>query len=86
MEKKQLVGATIATIAALAFASAPVTSSLAAEASKTVPCYGVNSCKGQSDCQTATSSCKGNNKCKGQGYLMKTSEDCQKMGGSTEKQ
>lgn len=39
-------------------------------------CEGVNSCKGHSDCQTATSECAGHNGCKGKGFLMLTPEEC----------
>jgi hypothetical protein len=49
-----------------------------------VHCYGVNSCKGQSACKTASSACKGQNSCKGKGFLEKTEADCEQMGGTTE--
>jgi len=79
---KKLLSITLATAAAVSFAVAPVTSAVAA--THKVPCYGVNSCKGKSNCKTAKSSCKGQNSCKGQGYLMKTAKQCKKLGGSTE--
>ena len=79
--KKKTLGLTIATTAAIAFATAPVTSSIV-YAADNVLCYGVNNCKGQSECQTATSTCNGNNACKGRGYLIKTESECKKMGGS----
>jgi hypothetical protein len=41
-----------------------------------VKCYGVNSCKGQSECKTAMSSCKGHNSCKGQGFMMMGEQAC----------
>lgn len=41
-----------------------------------VKCYGVNSCKGQSECKTAMSSCKGQNSCKGQGFQMMGEQAC----------
>ncbi|MHB1948227.1 MAG: BufA2 family periplasmic bufferin-type metallophore [Gammaproteobacteria bacterium] len=78
---KKVLSATLATAAAISFAVAPITSAVAAK--HTVPCYGVNSCKGKSQCKTAKSSCKGTNSCKGQGYLMKTEKQCKKLGGST---
>ena len=81
--KKKVLGLTIATAAALAFATAPLTSTMAQAATK-VHCYGVNACKGQSACKTATSACNGKNSCKGQGYLMKTASQCKKLGGSLE--
>ncbi|EKD72960.1 MAG: hypothetical protein ACD_45C00499G0001 [uncultured bacterium] len=82
--KKKMLGLTIATAAAIAFATAPITSTVAEAAAKKVHCYGVNACKGQSTCKTATSACKGQNDCKGQGYLMKTAKQCKKLGGSVE--
>ena len=49
-----------------------------------VHCVGVNSCKGQSECKTASSSCKGQNGCKGQGFLSMTKADCETAGGKVE--
>ncbi len=51
-------------------------------AKEVVHCYGVNTCKGTSDCATAKTSCKGQNECKGQGFIATTSSKCTKMGGS----
>lgn len=73
-------GATIALTAAALLAIAPVSSN-AAEAGK---CMGVNSCKGHSDCKTATSSCKGLNSCKGKGFLEMTKSECAEAGGTFE--
>ena len=81
--KKKVLGLTIATAAAIAFATAPLTSTVT-YAAKKAPCYGVNACKGKSECKTATSDCKGKNDCKGKGYLMKTASQCKKMGGNVE--
>jgi uncharacterized membrane protein len=47
-----------------------------------VHCYGINTCKGTSDCATAKTSCKGQNECKGQGFVAKTKKQCAKLGGS----
>lgn len=48
-----------------------------------IPCYGINSCKGQSQGQTTTNSCSGKNACKGQGYLITaTQQECVNKGGS----
>jgi len=47
-------------------------------------CHGINSCKGQSACATATSACSGQNACKGQGWLATTKEDCDAKGGRFE--
>ncbi|MBV8801684.1 MAG: hypothetical protein JO131_01725, partial [Gammaproteobacteria bacterium] len=57
--KKKIAGLTLATAAAVAFAVAPITSAVAA--THKVPCYGVNSCKGKSQCKSARNSCKGQN-------------------------
>lgn len=79
---KKLLSATLAAAAAVTFASAPITSALAQGTSGDVKCYGVNACKGQSDCKTASGSCKGKNSCKGQGLKMEKSEaDCTAAGG-----
>lgn len=80
--KNKLIGA-IATAAAIAFVTAPVTSSLAHAKSTKVACYGVNSCKGKSACKTAANACKGQNSCKGKGVVMTTAKKCAKLGGST---
>ena len=47
-----------------------------------VHCYGVNACKGMSDCKTAKNDCKGMNSCKGQGFKEMTAEQCTAKGGS----
>jgi uncharacterized membrane protein len=50
------------------------------------PCYGVNSCKGQSDCKSGSHACKGQNSCKGQGFKNLSSQECSAQhGSSTEK-
>jgi uncharacterized membrane protein len=50
------------------------------------PCYGVNSCKGQSDCKSGSHACKGQNSCKGQGFKKLSSQQCSAQhGSSTEK-
>ena len=83
MNKKKIAGS-IAAAAAIAFASAPITSTIAQAATSDVKCYGVNACKGESACKTASSSCKGHNSCKGKGFVMKTADECTTLGGSTE--
>ena len=47
------------------------------------PCYGVNSCKGQSDCKSASHACKGQNSCKGQGFKDLSAQQCSEQHGST---
>jgi uncharacterized membrane protein len=77
-------GAGIATAAAmLALASIAQAADLVApvkgrviHASDPVHCYGANACKGQSDCETATSACKTQNACKGKGWKTLTASKC----------
>ncbi|MEO8402781.1 MAG: hypothetical protein ABI597_13500 [Gammaproteobacteria bacterium] len=83
MDKKKLTGI-VATAAAVAFISIPITSTLAQASSHKMPCYGVNSCKGKGACKTASNACKGHNSCKGHGMKMMTEKTCKKMNGTTE--
>lgn len=46
-----------------------------------VHCYGVHSCKGNSDCKTAEHSCKGQNACGGHGFKGMKAKDCLDAGG-----
>jgi hypothetical protein len=46
-----------------------------------VHCYGVHSCKGQSDCATAEHECKGRNGCKGHGFKAMKAGECLAKGG-----
>jgi hypothetical protein len=73
-------GTALAVTAAALLAIAPVSSN----AGETGKCMGANSCKGHSDCKTATSSCKGLNSCKGQGFLEMTKAQCDEAGGTFE--
>lgn len=50
-------------------------------ASDKVHCYGVHSCKGNSDCKTAEHSCKGQNACGGHGFKGMAAKDCLAQGG-----
>lgn len=80
---KKVSGAALAVAAAGLFLSgAPATVS-AAETAK-IHCYGVNACKGTSDCKTATNACKGQNECKGQGFVAMTAKECNAKGGRIE--
>jgi hypothetical protein len=68
----------IATAASIFAAGAFATSANAAG----VKCSGLNACKGQSACKTASSSCKGQNACKGQGWTeAKDAGECTGKGG-----
>ena len=46
-----------------------------------VKCEGINKCKGQGSCASATNSCAGQNGCKGQGWVMATAKECKAQGG-----
>ncbi|HIO93189.1 MAG TPA: hypothetical protein EYG68_10165 [Leucothrix mucor] len=50
-----------------------------------VECSGINSCKGKSSCQTASSACKGFNSCKGKGWIPETKANCLSKGGKVGK-
>lgn len=52
-------------------------------AGKTVNCYGINTCKGTSDCKSGNHQCKGLNDCKGQGFKAVSVQECKAQGGST---
>lgn len=75
-------GVAIATAAAALFSTALLATHVQAADKAEVKCSGVNSCKGTSECKTATNECKGHNSCKGQGWVTKKSADeCKKAGG-----
>ena len=52
------------------------------KAAEKVHCYGINACKGKSDCHTAKNSCSGKNSCKGQGWKLLGQEECKTKGGT----
>jgi uncharacterized membrane protein len=74
-------GAAIALTAATLLISGAVTTSAVHADLTQVKCAGLNACKGQSACKTASSSCQGQNACKGQGFVMKTKAACKYLGG-----
>ena len=57
-------------------------SGIAVAASDKVHCYGVNACKGQADCKTATNDCKGQGSCKGHGFKGVMAKACLEQGGT----
>jgi uncharacterized membrane protein len=80
---------TVASLAAAAaiFALSSVsltTPAFAGAKADTVQCFGVNSCKGMSDCKAGNHDCKGLNDCKGQGFKALTAKACSAAGGSTQ--
>ncbi|GAB6067199.1 hypothetical protein JCM13664_05170 [Methylothermus subterraneus] len=50
-----------------------------------VACFGINACKGQSDCATPKNACKGMNSCKGQGFKYVSLKECEAQGGQVGK-
>ncbi len=73
--------ATAAIIAVAAAATA--TPVMAQSGTQQVHCYGINTCKGTSDCKSFNHECKGQNECKGQGFKALTAKECTAAGGST---
>jgi uncharacterized membrane protein len=71
-----------AAAAVVAFAAVSPVHAAGTEA-KTVHCYGINSCKGTSDCKSGNHECKGQNSCKGQGFKAVSVTECKAQGGST---
>jgi len=67
-------------IVAPAQAKAPAAKGGAAEI---VHCYGINTCKGTSDCKSGAHECKGQNDCKGQGFKAISAKACKSAGGRT---
>jgi uncharacterized membrane protein len=74
--------ASIAASAALLAISTGAIVSPARAAAKTVHCYGVNTCKGTSDCKSYNHDCKGLNSCKGMGFKEESKKACAAAGGS----
>jgi len=76
-------GLSIAAAAALiALSGASLPGAAFAKDAKTVQCFGVNACKGQSDCKSGSHDCKGMNSCKGQGFKDLSAKACTAQGGS----
>ena len=44
-------------------------------------CFGINACKGQTQCATAWNACPGQNSCKGKGFLHASVTECTTKGG-----
>jgi hypothetical protein len=75
--------AMLALSAAAQAADAPKGSSgMAIDGGDKVHCYGLHSCKGNSDCKTAEHSCKGQNACKGHGFKGIKAKECLAQGGT----
>jgi hypothetical protein len=75
MRMKTASGAALTTAAAILFSTGFVSTTFAGSDAK-IHCTGVNGCKGQSACKSATNACKGQNSCKGKGFLEMTQDEC----------
>jgi hypothetical protein len=82
MAKAKTSGALLATAAAALLLSGAIAPSVGNASEAQVQCLGVNACKGQSDCATASNGCKGQNACKGKGMKAMTEADCKAAGGT----
>ncbi len=82
---KKTHGMILASAAAALLAGAPVNSSASeTKLDEVGKCWGVNSCKGSSNCKTLTSACAGKNACKSQGFLNLEFRECNELGGDFE--
>jgi hypothetical protein len=54
----------------------------AADPTAKVKCMGVNECRGQGACNTATHDCAGQNECAGKGWIQITRAECTEKGGT----
>jgi hypothetical protein len=80
---RKITGATLAATAAAMLMGGTVSFTAAPASADSVQCSGINACKGQSACKTASNSCKGQNACKGQGWVEQSSaEACTAAGGT----
>jgi hypothetical protein len=75
MRLKNATCTALTTAAAILFSTGFVSTSFAGSDAK-IHCTGVNGCKGQSACKSATNACKGQNSCKGKGFLEMTQDEC----------
>ena len=76
---KKLSGVALAAAAAGLLLSGAVSADEGAAgktADANIKCAGINSCKGQTACKSASNECKGKNSCKGKGFLAVSKEDC----------
>ncbi|MBK6696659.1 MAG: hypothetical protein IPG50_31385 [Myxococcales bacterium] len=89
MNSTQTISLATSVASLLALAACSSTSENAAstttgtQADALVKCEGVNSCKGQSECQSADgkSGCQGLNDCAGKGWITIPRSECDKKGG-----
>ena len=80
MKATKTTSVALAVAAASLFAFAPMATVHAGDDAK-VHCYGVNKCKGNNDCKSASNACKGQSSCKGKGFVAMSKNACDKIGG-----
>jgi len=83
IQKSHLTLASAAALFALANGAVMTPAYAADQGTAAAPCYGVNACKGQSDCKSGSHECKGQNSCKGQGFKDLSAKQCAAEHGST---
>jgi uncharacterized membrane protein len=81
---KKTQSALFAAAAAALLMTAPVTASAKSAGDEIGKCWGVNSCKGSSNCKTVSSACAGKNACKAQGFLKIKMKQCDELSGDFE--
>ena len=80
---RKMTGATLAATAAAMLMGGAISLTSAPASAAGIHCAGINACKGQGACKTASNSCKGQNGCKGQGWVeQSTAEACTAAGGT----
>ena len=79
-KKSKLIVASMAGLLA-AGTMAAFTGVAQAEGAASVPCYGINACKGMGDCGGVGHACAGKNACKGAGAVNISKEACAKIAG-----
>jgi uncharacterized membrane protein len=76
---KKLSGVALAAAAAGLLLSGAVAADEGAAgktADANIKCAGINACKGQTACKSASNECKGKNSCQGKGFLTVSKADC----------
>ncbi len=83
MSKRIATGAALSAGAAVAFYGMYKSVSVLVPAANAgeIACYGINDCKGTTDCTTAFNSCNSQNECKGKGFLNVPEKECALKGG-----
>jgi hypothetical protein len=78
----KITSATIAAAAMAFLAGGTISLTTTPAMADAVHCAGINACKGQGSCKSASNACKGQNSCKGQGWIEQPSaEACTGAGG-----